>query len=87
VKFNKSTKETKYIKNHCDMLHRLALNLASLIRCTVSPDTLVGYIFPTSKPQCQIMLKAFICSKQTATSSYEMSGSEDTCCPLSLWCL
>jgi len=33
------------------------------------------------------MLKALICSKQTVTTSCAMSGSEDTCCPLSLWCL
>jgi len=39
VKFNKSTKETKYIKNHCDMLHGLALKIAYVIGCTVLSDT------------------------------------------------
>jgi len=32
------------------------------------------------------MFKAFICRKQIAMSSCTISGSEDTCCPLSLWC-
>ena len=41
----------------------------------------------SDKPQCQILLKALICSKQTLISSLAMSCSEDTCCPLSLWCL
>ena len=69
------------------MLHGLALNLASLIWCTVSSDTLVGYTCLTAKPQCQIVLKALICSKQRVISSVALSVSEDTCCPLSLWCL
>ena len=58
MKFNKQSKETKYIKNHCDMLHGLTLNLASVIWCTVSSVTLVGYICPTTTPPCQILLKA-----------------------------
>ena len=40
VKFNKSTKETKYIKNHCDMLLGQAPNVAYVIGCTVLSDTL-----------------------------------------------
>jgi len=36
VKFKNSTEEPKYIKNHCDMLQRLALNLAFLLWCKVS---------------------------------------------------
>jgi len=33
------------------------------------------------------ILKALICSKQMSVSSLAVSGSEDTCCPLPLWCL
>jgi hypothetical protein len=39
---------------------------------------------PTGKPYCQIILKETICIKQTAVTSLEMSGSEDTCYPPSL---
>jgi len=53
----------------------------------VSFDTLVGYTGPTANPQCQIMLKTLTFSKQSAVTSSAMTGGEDTCCPLSLWCL
>ena len=60
------------------MLHGLALNLASVLWCTVSCDTLDCYICPTAQPQCQILLKALICSTRSATTSSAMSGSEKT---------
>ena len=53
----------------------------------MSSDTLVGYTCPAVKEQCQIMLTTTNFSKKTAGPSSAMSGSEDTCCPLSLWCL
>jgi len=40
--------------------------------------TLVSYICPTTRTQCQILLKALICSKQTARTSYAILGSEHT---------
>ena len=73
VKFNKSNKKL-------DIFRTTAI-------CTVSCDTLDGYICPTAKPQCQILLKALICSKRTARTFSAIIGSEDTCCPRSLWCL
>ena len=66
------------------MKHRPAWNLADVTRCAVSSDTLVSYTGPTAKPQYQIMLKKLTFSKQTAVTSSAMSGSEDTCCSLSL---
>ena len=61
---------------HCDMLHGLAFNLVSLIRCTVPCDTLVRFICPTAKPQCEILMKALICSKQSVTTYSAMSCSK-----------
>jgi hypothetical protein len=37
------------VKNQCDMLHGMALNSASIICCTVSPDTLVPYSLSNRK--------------------------------------
>ena len=64
VKWALISRETKYIKNHCDMLYRLALNLASLLWCTVSSDTLVCYICPAAKPPCQILVKTISAAKK-----------------------
>ena len=69
------------------MLHGLVLNVASVTWSTLSCDTLVGYTCQTNKLQCQIKLKAPDFSKQTAVTSSALPGTEDTCCPLSLWCL
>ena len=69
------------------MQHWLAWNWTYLTWCIISSDTLVGFTYPTAKTSCEIPLKALIYSKQTAATSGTMSGVEDTCFPLSLWCL
>ena len=58
------------------MLHGLSLKLASLIWCTRSSVTHFSFC-PTAQPQFQILLKAFICSKQTASTCCIISSSED----------
>ena len=69
------------------MQHDLALILTYLICCTVSSDTLALITSQTHKPIYQILLKAIVFVKQTVGTSYIISGSKVTCCPLSLWWL
>ena len=66
------------------MQHCLELILTYLMCYTVSSDTLVSYNSPTDKPIEQILPKAIIFGKQFVVTSSIMSGSKDTCCPLSL---
>jgi len=63
------------------------MELDSATWCRVSCDTLIGYSSPIAKPRCHIIWPKSNFSKETAATCSAMSGSEDTCCPLSLWCL
>ena len=68
------------------MLHRLALNLASLLRCSVTWHTCQLYLSNNQTTTSDIV-EDTICSKQTAVCFCVISSSEATCCPPSLWCL
>jgi hypothetical protein len=69
------------------MQHWLAWNWTYPTRCTVSSDTRVFYTCQTPKTRGQLKLKTLICSKRAATTSSIIPGSENTCCPLWIWCV
>ena len=62
------------------MLHVLAGHLSSIIHSNIWHTSCC--VCPTVQTHGQILLKALICSKQTAVPFCAMSGR-----PLSLWCL
>jgi len=87
LKFNKWSKENIFMMNHSDMKQGMLRILNYLPNGQYQLTHLYFVTCPAAKPQYQVILKALIGSKQANRIFYAMSCSDDTCCPLSLWCL
>ena len=74
VKFNKWKKWTTLIHKPCDMPHALARILFHVKCWTVSIDILVAYIWPTSKLEWQITLKAQVIGKRTGRTALQFQA-------------